>query len=150
MFHKNKKLLLLTSLITLLPIPVGMALMDRFPESMAIHFGMNGQPDGFASPLTAVLLMPLILLSGQWFLVLVSRLDKSNHDRNPEGGAVGQSHPLQPVQLQHVCAVSGYEIFSHRLDAAVYGHPLRRHRKLYAQDPDECHHRHQDPLHLLQ
>lgn len=82
MISKNKKLLLLTSLITLLPIPVGLALMDRFPESMAIHFGFNGQPDGFASPLTAVLLTPLILLAGQWFLVLVSKLDKSNHNRN--------------------------------------------------------------------
>lgn len=82
MNNKNKKLLLLTSLITLLPIPVGMALMDRFPNSMAIHFGFNGQPDGFASPVTAVFLMPLILLAGQWFLVLVSRLDKSNHNRN--------------------------------------------------------------------
>ena len=82
MINKNKKLLLLTSLATLLPIPVGMALMDRFPDSMAIHFGFNGQPDGFASPVTAVFVMPLILLAGQWFLVLVSRLDKSNHNRN--------------------------------------------------------------------
>ena len=79
---KNKKLLLLTSLITLLPIPVGMLLMDRFPESMAIHFGFNGQPDGFASPVTAVFVMPLILLASQWLLVLISQLDKSNHDRN--------------------------------------------------------------------
>ena len=39
--------------------------MDRFPESMAIHFGFNGQPDGFASPVTAVFLMPLIMLASQ-------------------------------------------------------------------------------------
>lgn len=79
---KNKKLLLLTSLVTLLPIPVGMVLMDRFPDSMAIHYGFNGQPDGFASPVTAVFVMPLILLAVQWLLVFVSCLDKSNQDRN--------------------------------------------------------------------
>ena len=79
---KNKKLLLLTSLITLLPIPVGMLLMDRFPDTMAIHFGFTGQADGFASPVTAVFVMPLILLASQWLLVLISQLDKSNHDRN--------------------------------------------------------------------
>ena len=79
---KNKKLLLLTSLITLLPIPVGLALMDRFPDSMAIHFGFNGQADGFADPMTAVFVMPLILLAVQWLLVFVAHIDKSNHDRN--------------------------------------------------------------------
>ena len=79
---KNKKLLLLTSLITLLPIPVGMLLMDRFPDSMAIHFGFNGQADGFADPMTAVFVMPLILLAVQWLLVFVAHIDKSNHDRN--------------------------------------------------------------------
>jgi len=37
MILKNKKLLILTSLLTLLPIPVGLVLWDKFPETMAIH-----------------------------------------------------------------------------------------------------------------
>ena len=82
MFAKNKKMLLITSLLTLLPIPVGLVLMNRFPDTMAIHWGITGQADGFASPMTAILLMPLIMLATQWLLVLVARLDKSNHDRN--------------------------------------------------------------------
>ena len=42
MILKNKKLLILTSLLTLLPIPVGLLLWNRFPETMAIHWGISG------------------------------------------------------------------------------------------------------------
>ena len=45
MILKNKKLLIATSLLTLLPIPVGLLLWNRFPETMVIHFGITGQPD---------------------------------------------------------------------------------------------------------
>ena len=54
MILKNKKLLILTSLLTLLPIPVGPLLWDKFPETMAIHFGLTGQADGYASSSFAI------------------------------------------------------------------------------------------------
>ena len=38
MILKNKKLLIITSLLTLLPIPVGLLLWDRFPEQMAMIY----------------------------------------------------------------------------------------------------------------
>ena len=50
MILKNKKLLVITSLLTLLPIPVGLLLWNRFPETIAIHFGITGNADGFAGP----------------------------------------------------------------------------------------------------
>ena len=61
MTPKNKKLIIITSLLTLLPIPVGLLLWNKFPETMAIHWGITGQADGFASVPTAVFLMPLIM-----------------------------------------------------------------------------------------
>lgn len=82
MIPNNKKLLIITSLLTLLPIPVGMVLMNRFPETMAIHFGFTGQADGYASPNFAVFVPPVIMLTVQWVLILISRLDKSNHGKN--------------------------------------------------------------------
>ena len=60
MFVKNKKMLLITSLLTLLPIPVGLVLMNRFPDTMAIHWGITGQADGFASPITAIILISVL------------------------------------------------------------------------------------------
>ena len=50
MLKQNKKTLVFTSLLTLLPIPVGLLLWNRFPETMAVHWGITGEADGYASP----------------------------------------------------------------------------------------------------
>ena len=63
MILKNKKLLIITSLLTLLPIPVGLLLWNRFPETMAIHWGFSGEADSFASIPTAVFLPPLLRIN---------------------------------------------------------------------------------------
>ena len=82
MILKNKKLLVITSLLTLLPIPVGLLLWNRFPETMAIHWGISGQADGFAGIPTAVFLPPLLMLLTHWFCILVCSLDPGNKNRN--------------------------------------------------------------------
>lgn len=82
MILKNKKLLVITSLLTLLPIPVGLLLWNRFPETMAIHFGLTGQADGFAEPSYAVFVLPLILLAVHWLCILATAFDKANKNRN--------------------------------------------------------------------
>lgn len=82
MILKNKKLLLITSLLTLLPILFGLMLWDQFPETIAIHFGITGQPDGYASVPFAVFAPPLIMLAVQWLCILVTGLDKGNKNRN--------------------------------------------------------------------
>ena len=82
MILKNKKLLVITSLLTLLPIPVGLLLWNQFPETMAIHWGISGQADGFASIPTAVFLPPLLMLATHLFCILVCSLDPGNKNRN--------------------------------------------------------------------
>lgn len=82
MILKNKKLLIITSLLTLLPIPIGLLLWNKFPETMAIHFGLTGQADGYASPSFAVFVLPLILLAVHWVCILATALDKGNKNRN--------------------------------------------------------------------
>ena len=82
MILKNKKLIIITSLLTLLPIPVGLLLWNKFPETMAIHWGITGQADGFASVPTAVFLMPSIMLLTHLFCILICFLDPGNKNRN--------------------------------------------------------------------
>ena len=82
MILKHKKLILITSLLTLLPIPVGLLLWNKFPETMPIHWGITGQADGFASVPTAVFLMPLIMLATHLFCMLVCSLDPGNKNRH--------------------------------------------------------------------
>ena len=84
MILKNKKLLAITSLLTLLPIPVGLLLWNRFPETMAIHWGITGEADGYAHPSYAVFIMPLILLATHWVCIFFTGLDKGNKNRNKQ------------------------------------------------------------------
>ena len=63
MIRQNKKMILFTSVITLLPIFIGMFLWNQLPDSIATHFGVNNQPDGYSSKAFAVFGLPLILLA---------------------------------------------------------------------------------------
>lgn len=82
MIQKNAKMLLLTSLVTLLPIGAGLLLWDRLPEVFATHWGLDGQADGFGSLPFAVFAPPLTLLAVHWLCILVTAHDPKNQDRN--------------------------------------------------------------------
>lgn len=82
MIRKNKNLLIITSLLTLLPIPVGLVLWNRFPETMAVHWGITGEADGYAGPAFIVVALPLMMLALHWLCVLFTALDKGNQGRN--------------------------------------------------------------------
>ena len=60
---KLNKTTLLTSLICLLPILVGAILYSRLPETVATHWNMQGEPDGWSSRPFAVFGLPGILLA---------------------------------------------------------------------------------------
>ena len=82
MIRKNKRLLIITSLVTLLPMLVGLILWNRLPERMATHWGINGQVDGYGSLPFVVFGLPLIMLAGHWVCILATTLDPKNKGRN--------------------------------------------------------------------
>ena len=69
MILKNKKLLLLTSLLTLLPIPVFHILKQYYPVDALGNFPI---------------FLPLSLLAAQWLCVALTALDKSNQKQHPK------------------------------------------------------------------
>ena len=76
----NLKLLFLTSILTLLPILVGVILWKDLPASLPSHFGLDGQANGFSSKLEVVFLIPLVMLGLHFFAVVVTSLDpKASH-----------------------------------------------------------------------
>ena len=48
MEKNNKKILVITVIICLLPIVLGLALYNKLPEKMPIHFTINDVPDNYA------------------------------------------------------------------------------------------------------
>ena len=57
----DKKTLILTTLICLLPAAVGAAVYSRLPETMATHWGFDGQPNGWSSRAFTVFGLPALL-----------------------------------------------------------------------------------------
>lgn len=60
--RKHKKMLLITSLITILPMLIGLLLWDKLPNEIATHFDINGTPDGWSSKTFTVFGLPSFLL----------------------------------------------------------------------------------------
>ena len=61
MTKPNWKLIILTALITLLPVVAGMLLWDQLPEQIATHWNITGEPDGWSSKAFAVYGLPLLI-----------------------------------------------------------------------------------------
>lgn len=81
MIKKNLKLLILTSIITLLPILAGVILWDTLPAQMPTHWNAAGEIDGWSSKAFAVFGLPCLMLGMQWLCVLGTAADpkKANH-----------------------------------------------------------------------
>ena len=68
MWKKHKRTILLTSLITLLPILIGAVMWNQLPDVMPRHFGLDGAADGWSSKASVVFGIPLIMLLLHWVL----------------------------------------------------------------------------------
>ena len=84
MIKENKKLLLLTSLVILLPILVGLLLWNHLPEQVPFHWDVNGKVDNWAGKGVAVFAMPAFLLGMQWLCALVSSADPRHKRYTPQ------------------------------------------------------------------
>ena len=84
MLKENKRTLILTSIVTVLPIVIGLFLWNQLPDKMATHFGINNEADGYSSKLFAVIGLPLFLLAMQWLCALVISRDPRKQNISPK------------------------------------------------------------------
>ena len=82
MIKKLLPKLIFTSIIILIPILVGLALWDRLPEQVPVHWDINGAVDGYATKVQAVLAMPLLLVVFQWICAIGTSLDPKKKNIN--------------------------------------------------------------------
>ena len=82
MIKKNKLTLIITSIITLLPCVFGLIMWDKLPNTMATHWGVDGNADGFGSKLFAIFGLPLIILAIMWLCILITAKDNQKIDQN--------------------------------------------------------------------
>lgn len=78
----NKKLLILTSIVILLPILWGLIIWPQLPNQIPIHFNVAGQANNFQSKPLAVFGLPLFLLLVHLFVIFVIGRDPKNSAMN--------------------------------------------------------------------
>ena len=81
MIKKHLKTLIITSILTLLPILAGLYLWNTLPEQVPSHWDVNGEIDGWSSKPFFVFGLPCIMLAFQWLCVLGTAADpkRANH-----------------------------------------------------------------------
>lgn len=84
MLKENKKTLILASIITILPMFIGLYFWNRLPEQMGTHFGVNGEVDGYSSKAFAVFGTPILLLAVEWFCAFVTANDPKKQNISPK------------------------------------------------------------------
>jgi uncharacterized membrane protein len=70
----NWKHNLITSLIALLPMVLGVVLLPKLPDSVAIHWGMNNEPNGWVNKYVAVFGLPSFMALLQMFVSITTDL----------------------------------------------------------------------------
>ena len=96
MTRKQRIMLIISSILTLLPMLVGLLLWDSTPELLSTHWGFDGQADGWSGRGMTVFGLPLIMLGGHWLCLFITlRLDPKN--RNADGKALGLLFWLIPI-----------------------------------------------------
>lgn len=84
MIKKHIKTIIFTSVLTLVPMLVGIILWDKLPLEIPTHFGLNGEADGYSSKAFAVFGLPLFMLAIHIVCMFATKIDpkmKSINDK---------------------------------------------------------------------
>ena len=107
---KNKKYWILTSIVTLLPILLGLLLWNRLPEKLPTHFGIDGAADGWSGKGFTVFGLPLMMLGFHLVICFATRLDKYNRGHNEKVmNLVGLIFPVMSI-------VNSVIIYTHAME----------------------------------
>ena len=79
-----KKTIILTTILTLLPMLVGLLLWNRLPEQVPSHWGFDGQVDGWSSRAQAVFFLPCLLAAVQLVLLFCTFADPKKKNIHPK------------------------------------------------------------------
>ena len=76
MKKSEKKSLIFTSLLCLLPIVINLFFYNQLPDKVVIHWGVNNEPNGFMNKNLYVFILPIFMLFIHIFICILTSLDK--------------------------------------------------------------------------
>lgn len=84
MMKQYKRTLLLSSVVTLLPIVIGLLFWKQLPDELTTHWGVDGIADGWTGKAFAVFGMPVLILLVHWLCILLSAKFTNAEKQNPK------------------------------------------------------------------
>ena len=84
MLKANKKTLIIASIVTIMPLFIGLLFWNRLPDVMATHFGMDNEANGWSSKVFAVFGLPLFLVAMEWIMAAVTSQDPRRQNISPK------------------------------------------------------------------
>ena len=85
MEKKNKRTLILSIIICLLPIILGIAFYNKLPEQMPIHFTINDVPDNYVPKNFALFGIPIIMAVIQAICIIATtKVNKLKNNEKPK------------------------------------------------------------------
>lgn len=82
MFKQYKKTLIAASVLTLLPVVIGLLLWNKLPDRIPTHFGADNMANGWSSKPMAVFGLPLLLLALEYFCAFFANADPKKKNIN--------------------------------------------------------------------
>ena len=82
MIKKNKWKLIISSIIILFPVLFGIFADKILPEDIAVHWGIDGNADGFMNSSLVFIVLPLIMLTVHWICMILTMIFDNNADQN--------------------------------------------------------------------
>jgi len=82
MIKKNKWKLIISSVIIMLPALLGIFGAKILPEKIAVHWGFNGNADGFMTSSLAFFILPAILLATHWICMIITAVVDKNAEQS--------------------------------------------------------------------
>ena len=79
---KNKWRIILSTIVTLVPMLAGLIIWNILPETLPIHWGPTGEIDGWTSKGFAVFGIPSIMAGINLLCIIVTGLDHKNKNQN--------------------------------------------------------------------
>lgn len=119
MTKENKKRLIMTSVVILIPMLIGVIFWNRLPEKMVTHFDTYGEPNGWSSKPFAVFGLPL-------FLFVINIICAVTTETDPRRSSYPQKMMKLiywiPAVVSWVCAFSiyGYSLGLKMADLGKY------------------------------
>ena len=141
MLKANKKTLIITSIVTILPVLIGVIYWDRLPDVMATHFGINNEADGFSNKAFAVFGLPAVLLAMLWLGALVISHDPKRQNISPKMFSLGLwiapvvslvvAATMYPVNLGYELDITFFSELALGLMFIIIGNYLPKARQNY-------------------